>query len=54
MYRASSPSTVDLGWIYGRVKSKTNKKMVFTTSLLDVQQEDQYEDFTVCGRQEVA
>ena len=49
--RASATETVDLGSIPGRVKPKTIK-LVFTASLLDVQQsKGQCKASTVCGRQ---
>ena len=49
--RASATASVDSGSIPGWVKLKT-KKLIFTTSLLDVQQlKGQREASTVCGRQ---
>ena len=52
--RASATETVDTGSIPGRVKPKTIK-LVFTTSLLDVQQlKGECEASTVCGRQVAA
>ena len=50
--RASGTKMVDSGSIPGRVKPKDYKKLVFTASLLDVQQlKGQCEASTVCGRQ---
>ena len=49
--RASATEAVDTGSIPGRVKPKTIK-LVFTASLLDVQQlKGQCEASIVCGRQ---
>ena len=49
--RASATEAIDSGSISGWVKPKT-KKLVFTASLLDVQQlKGQCEASAVCGRQ---
>ena len=51
VHRASATETIDSGSIPGRVKPKTIK-LVFTSSLLDVQQsKGQCEASTMCGRE---
>ena len=52
--RASATETADWGSISGRVKLMTIKKLVFTASLLDVQQLKRQCPSTVCGRQVAA
>ena len=53
--RASATKTVDRCSIYGRIKPKAIKKMVFIASLLDFsKRKGQCEASTVCGRQVAA